>query len=127
MAITGGPVEVEAGSVLRMAPDAVLAVRDRGALRALGTVDRPITIESAKPAPAAGDWRRIEFYGTSTSANLLRHTHVRHAGDSTYGALWVEAGASLAVESATVTMTSSCALGGEGAVTGGAALTRCAQ
>jgi hypothetical protein len=128
MEVRGSAVEIEAGSVLRFKPDAVLSVRDGGSLRAMGTMASPITFESAKDAPAPGDWRRVEFYGTSGAGNLLRNVAIRHAGDTTYGVLWIETGATLAVESVTLSMNSSCDARVEGTLneTGGA-LMRCAQ
>lgn len=128
MAIESGVIEIEAGSIVRFAPDAVISVRNGGALRALGTAASPIVFESAKPAQAAGDWRRIEFYQTSSSTNLLRNTTVRHGGDALYGVLWVEMGATLALESVTMNMNSSCDVGGEGTVNNtGSTITRCAM
>jgi hypothetical protein len=121
-------VEVEAGSVLRFRPDAVLSVREGGAFRALGTAASPITFESAKPAPAAGDWRRIDFYGTSGATNLLRNVTIRHAGDSMFGVLWVEMGATLSVESVSMSMNSSCEARVEGTLNEmGGTLMRCAM
>lgn len=128
MAITSGAIEIEAGSVVRFAPEAVIAVRDGGALRSLGTAASPVVFESAKPAQAAGDWRRIEFYQSSSSTNLLRNTTVRHGGDPMYGVLWVEMGATLALESVTMNMNSSCDVGGEGTVNNtGSTVARCAM
>ncbi|MDP3277199.1 MAG: hypothetical protein Q8Q09_18565 [Deltaproteobacteria bacterium] len=115
-AIEAGAVEIAAGSVLRMLPEAVITVRNRGALRMLGTATQPVVIESAKATQAPGDWRRIDFTSTSESTNLLRNTTVRHGGDSTYGVLWVDTGATLALESTTLSMNSSCDVGGEGTV-----------
>ena len=126
MTIRGGAVEIEAGSTVQFAPDAVLSVREGGSLRALGTASSPITFRSAKPTPAAGDWRRVHFYGTSANSNLLRNVNVLHGGDTTYGVLWVETGATLALESTTVSMASSCALTADGTVMEtGSTLARC--
>ena len=78
-----------------------------------GTAEKPVIIESAKTSPAAGDWRRFDLYATSTGTNLLRHTTVRHAGDSLYGVMWLEQGATLTLENATFTSNASCDLGGD--------------
>jgi|APLak6261678615_1056124.scaffolds.fasta_scaffold02466_2 hypothetical protein len=113
MNIISGVIEVEAGTTLKLAPQAVVAVRDGGGFRALGTAEKPVIIESAKTSPAAGDWRRFDLYATSTGTNLLRHTTVRHAGDSLYGVMWLEQGATLTLENATFTSNASCDLGGD--------------
>jgi hypothetical protein len=126
MDLNGGVIEVEAGTTLKLAPQAVVSVRDGGGFRALGTAEKPVIIESAKTSPAPGDWRRFDFYATSTSTNLLRHTTVRHGGDSTYGVAWVDEGATVTFEDTRFANNSSCDVGGTGTATNtNATFTRC--
>lgn len=117
MDIKTGVIEVEAGTTLKLAPQAVVSVREGGGFRALGTAEKPVIIESAKTSPAAGDWRRFDFYPTSTATNLLRHTTVRHGGDDTYGVIWVDIGATVTFENSTFSSNSSCDVGGGGTAT----------
>ena len=38
-----------------------------GGLRLLGTARQPVTLTSARPSPAPGDWGRIEFHAGTTA------------------------------------------------------------
>ncbi len=126
MAVRGGALEVEAGSVLKAGPEAVISVSEGGGLRLLGTASAPVTLESAKSSPAAGDWRRIDLYASSLANNLLRHVTVRHGGDSSYGVLWLETGATVALESTSFSSNSSCEVGVDGTVNDtGSTFVRC--
>lgn len=51
-----------------------------GAIRALGTADRPITFTSAEDAPAAGDWQGMWFGYTPSVLNKLDHVIIEYAG-----------------------------------------------
>lgn len=72
------------------ASDAGLEVR--GTLFAEGSADCPIEMRSSAAAPAAGDWRGIQFLGGPTASfdsdgelragSLLRHVHIYDAGSS---------------------------------------------
>ena len=87
---------LDPGATVQLAPGALVHVREGGALRAVGTADAPVIIESAKDAPAAGDWARFDLWDSSSNANVLEHAVVRHGGsDPTYGAIWLEGGASV--------------------------------
>lgn len=120
------PLQVEAGAVLKMAPETVVAVRDGGGLRLLGTAASPISLESSKSTPAAGDWRRIDLYNTSQADNLFRNVTVRHGGDTSYGVLWLESTASVTLESTVFSSNSSCDVGVDGTVTDtGSTFVRC--
>lgn len=120
------PLEVAEGSVLKLAPEAVIGVKDGGGLRLLGTASAPIRLESAKSTPAAGDWRRIDLYSSALADNLFRHVSVRHGGDSLYGVLWLETGAAVTLEASTFSQNSSCEVGVDGTVTDlGSTFARC--
>ncbi len=99
LAVTG-VLTVEACSELRMDPDTRIVVQDGGALRWIGEESCPIVVESAKEAPAPGDWAGVELYGTS-GENELRWVELRHAGQG-YGAIWMESGASASIRDTTV-------------------------
>lgn len=116
LTVRGGALEVEAGTVLQLEPQAVLTVSEGGALRLLGTDAAPVVVESSKASPAPGDWRRIDVYASSQSDNLLRHVTVRHGGDTAYGVLWVEQGATVTLEQARFTANSSCEVSAYGTV-----------
>jgi len=73
-----GPVEVEAGAVLRFASGTRLTVgRQGGSLRAEGTADSPIVIEGTQDE--AGWWRGVEIFNEH-ALNRLDHVVLRHAG-----------------------------------------------
>ena len=61
-----------------------------------------MVFESAKSSPAAGDWARFDLWASSTSANVFRHATVRHGGRAAqYGALWVQGGATVELDTVT--------------------------
>lgn len=51
-----------------------------GALRALGTAERPIVLTSAEASPAPGDWQGLWFGGVPSAQNKLDHVVVEYAG-----------------------------------------------
>ncbi len=55
----------------------------RGALRALGTADKPVVFTSAEATPAAGDWVGIHFRGVPSSKNKIDFARVEYAGGAT--------------------------------------------
>jgi hypothetical protein len=52
----------------------------QGILFADGTAAAPITFTSAKPAPAAGDWKNIYFSYSPASGNRIAHAVIEYAG-----------------------------------------------
>lgn len=52
----------------------------KGALRALGTADKPIVFTSASATPAAGDWQGLRFGGIPLDTNKLDHVRIEYAG-----------------------------------------------
>jgi hypothetical protein len=129
--VRSGPIEIAAGTVLRVEANSLVrpTVKANGSIRALGTATEPVIFESAKPAPAPGDWRGITFESSSSADNLLRHVIIRHAGDNDNGVLEIEDRATLTVENITMEMNSSCEVRVEGTgvlnESGGRMLTRC--
>ncbi|MEM9188999.1 MAG: hypothetical protein AAGF12_07470 [Myxococcota bacterium] len=80
----GAVLTVAAGTTLAFSADTALDVgtaRD-GALVADGaTAETPVTFVSARPVPAAGDWRGIVFGRFRSDAGVrLNHVVVSHAG-----------------------------------------------
>ncbi len=95
---------IAAGVELRMEPDASIDVGENGGLHLAGTAAAPVSITSNQGEDAqAGDWGNIDIYASSDgSANVFTHAVIRHAG-STYGAIWVDGGASVAITDSTFT------------------------
>jgi hypothetical protein len=127
--VRSGPIEIAAGSVLRFEANSRSIVKANGSIRALGTATEPVIFESAKPAPAPGDWLGITFETSSSADNLLRHVIIRHAGDNDSGVLHINDRATLTVENITMEMNSSCEVKVDGMgvlnESGGRMLTRC--
>lgn len=78
---------IEPGVTLRFDKDVRLAVdatsgAAKGALRAVGTADKPIVFASAGSAPAAGDWVGIVIEGTPDPRDAISHAKISHAGGS---------------------------------------------
>ncbi len=95
---------VEAGTTIKMEPGAEISVGQNGGLTLAGTAGAPVTITSSKSTPAAGDWTEIDFYGDSIDAsNVISHAVIEYAGGTgTYGALWIDDGASVEINNTTV-------------------------
>lgn len=97
-----GTWTVEPGTTVQFAPDALIQVQDGGTIVADGTPDAPVVFESAKSSPAAGDWARFNLWASSSNGNAFRHAVVRHGGSNArYGALWVQSGASVELDTVT--------------------------
>lgn len=78
---------IEPGVVMKFEPETMLAIQalttekpSTGAIRALGTADKPIVFTSAAASPKAGDWRGLWFGGVPQSTNKLEHVRVEYAG-----------------------------------------------
>ena len=55
-------------------------VTARGAVRAVGTAQRPIVFTSAEQTKAAGDWRGFFFHGIAHPDNRLEHVRIEYTG-----------------------------------------------
>jgi hypothetical protein len=55
----------------------------RGALRAIGTADRPIVFTSNEATPAAGDWLGVHFRSVLSPLDKLDYVRVEYAGGDT--------------------------------------------
>lgn len=86
----GGPLAtltIDAGVEVRFISAASLRVvadeeGPTGALRVLGTRERPVIFASASATPSAGDWAGLYFEAPMAATNELTHVYVRHAGGS---------------------------------------------
>ncbi|MBI4400747.1 MAG: DUF799 family lipoprotein [Nitrospirae bacterium] len=76
----GATLSIQAGVVIRFkAGDNSLIVR-QGAVQALGTKDRPITLTSANASPRPGDYAAaVQFEGSGQQPSLLRHVRIEYA------------------------------------------------
>ncbi len=85
---------IEEGSELRFNNNIELVVGgssgDPGALKALGTAEKPIHFTSSQPSPVAGAWRGIVFSGTADNGSLLSYCIVDYAGGMGLGAISID-------------------------------------
>lgn len=89
---------IAAGVSLLVGDSAVISVGNNGGLTLAGTETAPILVDSSKGTPAAGDWSYIEIYSSSVDAyNDFDYAMIAHGGGSTYGAIWVDDEASVAI------------------------------
>lgn len=103
LTIENGLLEVDACSKIVMPEGGKISVRDGGALRLIGTATCPITITSSKSSPQKGDWNYIEFYQSGDNGkNKFDYVIVEYGGGGSYGAIWLEDGASVAISNSTV-------------------------
>ena len=84
-------------AVIKSEDNIIFQVSDGGSIKSLGTADCPVTFTSAKAAPAAGDWKRIDIHDSASNDNVFTYTNFRYGGDN-YGVLWVDADASVSVD-----------------------------
>ncbi|MBZ5707927.1 hypothetical protein [Nannocystis pusilla] len=99
----GGLLTVEPCSVIKVPDGASIAVADGGAVHWVGTAEDPIIVTSAKSSGMPGDWVEIDIHADSTGPeNVLRHVVIEHGGGGSYGALWVETGASIELSDCTI-------------------------
>lgn len=78
---------IEAGVTLRFEPAAVMEIEHAtstapasGALRVLGSIERPVLFTSAATPAAAGDWLGIWFGSVPDPRNVIDHARVEYAG-----------------------------------------------
>ncbi|MFM2420275.1 MAG: hypothetical protein RL385_4998, partial [Pseudomonadota bacterium] len=103
LSISGGVLDIDPCSVIAMPAGSTITVRGGGALKAVGTATQPIRFTSAKASGAAGDWKGIEFYAEAESAkNSLSYAVVEYAGSDSYGAIWIDRGASVSISHSSV-------------------------
>lgn len=81
----GATLTIQAGVTVRYkAGDTSLVVKD-GAIQALGTAARPITLTSANHAPRPGDYdSAIRFEGAGQQPSFLRHVRIEYAGTAVH-------------------------------------------
>lgn len=78
---------IEAGVVMRFREQGALKVQtftneqpSTGALRILGTAERPVILTSAQEVPQAGDWMGIWYGGIPAATNAIDHARIEYAG-----------------------------------------------
>jgi len=92
--IEEGVLELAPCTTLLMPAAGSITLRNNGALRAVGTPDCPVTIQSGLGTPAAGDWAYIEIYADADGGStVFQHAVVLHGGGAGFGALWLDGGA----------------------------------
>jgi|GEM_PF-5590738 len=98
-----GSLTVEACSTLEFKSGVVMSISEGGSVRLEGAADCPVRVTSAKGAPAAGDWGRIDIYNTANNNNLLENVVVEYGGsEGSYGSIWAEEGAYIEMRDVTV-------------------------
>jgi hypothetical protein len=102
ISISGGTLTIDPCAVIKMPGGATMTVRDGGAIKAVGTATLPIRFTSAKASAAPGDWNGIELYQGSSNDNEIAYAIVEYAGSDTYGAIWVDGGATVTIHHSTV-------------------------
>lgn len=96
-------LELIAGTEIRFFAQGGLRVRSNAALRLMGTEAEPVTVQSASPSPAAGDWEEIRIEeGSLSQSNRFEHVEIRHGGGDGSGMVFVESGAELAVSNSLI-------------------------
>ena len=102
LTVSGGVLQVDACTKIIMPIGGTISVRDNGAL-SLSGANGQITITSAKTSPLPGDWNYVEFYATGDSANnKLENVVVEYGGGGSYGAIYVDSGARVAISNSIV-------------------------
>lgn len=77
-------------SVIKVANDATITISDNGSIKSIGTSDCPVKFTSSKATPAKGDWFGFDIYNSSSADSEFVYTIIEYAGNSTYGAVWVQ-------------------------------------
>ncbi len=76
--VSEGTLELGPGTDLHMAANVQLLVLPTGAIKALGTVDEPITIRGLSPNP--GFWNGIQYVSSTSDQNQFQHVQIAHGG-----------------------------------------------
>ncbi|HRZ79369.1 MAG TPA: hypothetical protein P5044_05110 [bacterium] len=92
------PLTMDKCTTILMDPNSRISVSDGGSIKVNGTADNIVPFLSAKAVPAAGDWNGIEIKKTASSGNSFKFTSFSHAGKSSYGAIWVDGEAEVAID-----------------------------
>jgi hypothetical protein len=79
----GVTLRFDEGTCLWISHGSSAATTAMGALRAVGTREKPIVFTSSADQPAAGDWMGLQFRGSDLSPdNALEHARIEYAGYS---------------------------------------------
>lgn len=84
---TVATLTIEAGVTMKFTEGSAFEVQhftnlepSTGAVRALGTAEKPIVFTSSSPNPAPGAWRGLWFGGVPQATNKLDHVRIEYAG-----------------------------------------------
>ncbi|HSO41018.1 MAG TPA: hypothetical protein VLT33_51185, partial [Labilithrix sp.] len=84
---TVATLTIEAGVVMKFNEDSAFEVQhftnlepSTGAVRALGTAERPIVFTTSSKTPRAGAWRGFWFGGVPQATNQMDHVRIEYAG-----------------------------------------------
>ena len=88
-------ITIEKGTTVMLDDNAYIYVDDDGSIITEGTADEPVVFTSYKSAPSNGDWRYISIEDSASAGNEFNYTHFEYGGDTGYGMLYVEDGASV--------------------------------
>ena len=110
-------LQIEPGTEVQVGPELVIDVEDSGTIQANGTSEAPVLFTSSKASPAAGDWARFDIWATSGNDNAFTYTTIEYGGsDPTYGAMWVEDGATVTLDNVTFSENDGCDVDDNGTV-----------
>jgi len=87
-------------ATIKLNPGAYITVNNNGSIRALGSAACPVVFTSSKPVPAAGDWKYVEIFGTSSNDNQFTHTRFEFGG-ADYPMLYVGEGGKAGLDNVT--------------------------
>ena len=94
------PLTIKACSTIKMDSGASIDIRDNGSIIVIGKPSCKTKFTSYKTLPSAGDWDAIYLYGTASAGNAFEFVTFEYGGGN-YGAVWVEEGADLRIDSST--------------------------
>ncbi len=100
-------VTIDPCTKILIKPSAKIDIFDSGSIKSIGTKECPVIFTSYKPSPEKGDWKGINIYKTSSNDNAFDYTVISYGGESEYGMLWIEDGASVKIDNTTFDNSSS--------------------
>lgn len=99
--IQNATLTIPACSIVRLAPGENISVGTGGSLKLLGGETTKVRVTSSNTAPAAGDWGYIEFLDGSSADSEIHHVVIEYGGKG-FGAIYVAANASVALDHTTI-------------------------
>ena len=93
-----------------------------GALSAVGTASRPITLTSHEPSPQPGDWQGIQFRGPAARESVIEHCLIEYGGEGDQGNLVLDRTSAVTISSNTIRNSSAAGIYARGSDSNGAEL-----